>query len=73
LGNNFDYNQDPNFKGNANNYGKYNEPSQVKPKANKFESLNMRKPGGVGIVELQDQERKGRFNTVTLQNNLSEG
>ena len=26
----------------------------------------MRKPGGVGIVELQDQERRGRFNTVSL-------
>ena len=36
------------------------------PSKGRFESLNMRKPGGVGIVELQDQERRGRFNTATL-------
>jgi hypothetical protein len=27
LGDNFDYGQDPSFKGNANNYGPYGEPS----------------------------------------------
>lgn len=27
----------------------------------------MRKPGGMGLLELQDQERKGRFNELSMQ------